>query len=144
MDRATRPTGSGCTRAAPGWRGSQLALSQRDDGGASLGSGVGDCDLPAARLCGTYEFRLFANNGYGRMATSATVVVSASMAVIAVNGVTPPDDVSAGVGTNATVSISNGPGNATDWVGCTRAAPRTARFSVGAISTGPQRRQHQV
>jgi len=43
--------------------------------------------------------------------------VAASTAAIAVNGVTPPGEVSAGVGTNAAVSISDGPGNATDWVG---------------------------
>lgn len=45
--------------------------------------------LPAAP--GSYEFRLFAHNTYERLATSPTVIVAASEAVLVVNGTGPPD-----------------------------------------------------
>jgi uncharacterized protein YegP (UPF0339 family) len=66
---------------------------------------------------GDYEFRLFANNGYTRLATSTTLAVRASTAQLAVNGVAPPNSVSAVAGSMASVGVSGGPANPTDWVG---------------------------
>jgi len=72
-------------------------------------------DVPTS--AGTYEFRLFANNGFVRLATSGAVVATPSPALLTVNGIAPPDDVTAVAGTIATVAVTEGPGNAADWVG---------------------------
>ncbi|MBZ5556722.1 MAG: IPT/TIG domain-containing protein [Acidobacteriia bacterium] len=66
---------------------------------------------------GSYEFRLFANNTYSRLATSVTVNVVASPATLTVNGVDPPTAVSVAAGTRMTLDVAGGPANATDWVG---------------------------
>jgi hypothetical protein len=56
------------------------------------GSGLTDATIsfliPATP--GNYEFRLFANKGYARLATSAVVVVVPSPAQLTVNGTPPP------------------------------------------------------
>jgi hypothetical protein len=63
-------------------------------------------------LGATCEARFFANNGYTKLATSATVTVTAG----AGPSVTlSPSTVAQGGTLSATVS--NGPANATDWVG---------------------------
>lgn len=89
--------------------------------------------LPAATVTfatpvtpGTYGFRLFAHNGYERLATSAAVAVTASAAALTVNGVAPPTAASAAAGTIASVAVSGGPANAGDWIGM---------FAVGAADT---------
>jgi 5-hydroxyisourate hydrolase-like protein (transthyretin family) len=60
---------------------------------------------------GTYEFRLFLNNGYTLAATSSTVTVTVG---------TPPiltvSTTSAAPGTPVTVTLTNGYGGATDWL----------------------------
>jgi hypothetical protein len=66
---------------------------------------------------GSYELRLFANNGYARLATSGVVSVTASSAQLAVNGVAAPAPTTATAGGTITVAVSGGPGNPTDWVG---------------------------
>ena len=71
----------------------------------------------APLAAGTYEWRLFANNGMTKIATSSAVIVSASAAVLTVNGVTPPGEASAVAGSTITVSLTGGPGNPTDWMG---------------------------
>ena len=68
-------------------------------------------------LAGTYEFRLFAANGYGRLATSVAISVGASPAQLSVNGLGAPADVTAAPATPLVVSVAAGPGNATDWLG---------------------------
>jgi uncharacterized protein YegP (UPF0339 family) len=68
---------------------------------------------------GTYEFRFFANNGYGLLATSAAVAVEAPIALISVNGTLPPTPVSVQPGSTVSVQITGGPGNLTDWVALT-------------------------
>jgi hypothetical protein len=68
--------------------------------------------LPVAP--GSYEFRLFARNTYERLATSPTVIVAASEAVLVVNGVSPPEPVTVPAGSVATVSVSGGPANRAD------------------------------
>ena len=75
---------------------------------------------------GDYELRLFANNGYTRLATSASVTVEPTAAVIAVNGVAAPAPSSATAGATVSVQVTNGPANATDWIGL---------FPVGAPDT---------
>lgn len=77
---------------------------------------------------GSYEFRFFANNGFTRLATSTTVVVAASTAQLAVNGITPPGTVSVAAGSVATVSVSSGPANAMDWVGLYEAGAADGAF----------------
>ena len=71
--------------------------------------------LRAPAQTGTYQVRLFANGGYARLATSVTITVGSdtpsSGASLTVN--TP--NVSRG-GTIQIV-VSNGPGNARDWLG---------------------------
>lgn len=86
-------------------------------------------NMPAT--AGDYEFRLFENNGYTLLATSATVTVDAG-------NPDPPDpptpadpvlDVTATlvtVGEEVTVTLTDGPGNASDWI---------ALASVGSPNT---------
>ncbi len=65
---------------------------------------------------GDYEIRLFENNGYTRLATSATITVSGE------DPLPPPEpviDVSAtqvSGGDMVTVTLTGGPGNAVDWL----------------------------
>ena len=66
---------------------------------------------------GDYEFRFFANNGYGRLATSSVATVAPSSASVTVNGIAPPAPVTAVAGSVATIDVANGPGNPSDWVG---------------------------
>lgn len=66
---------------------------------------------------GVYEWRLFANNGWTRVATSSAVTVAASPAVLTVNGVAPPTAAAAIAGSNVVVSFAGGPASATDWIG---------------------------
>lgn len=77
---------------------------------------------------GNYEFRLFANNTNQVLATSPTVALAASTAQITVNGIAPPDPVTAPAGSVATASISGGPANATDWVALYRAGSADSTF----------------
>jgi hypothetical protein len=72
---------------------------------------------------GDYEFRLFASNGFTRVATSVVVSVSASAAEIAVNGIPPPATAEVFAGSTLSVDVSGGPANRGDWVGL---------FAVGA------------
>ncbi len=60
---------------------------------------------------GTYEFRLFLNNGYTRAATSPTVTVTASAPpTLTVSATSVP------AGSQVTVTLTNGPGNTYDWL----------------------------
>ena len=64
---------------------------------------------------GNYEIRLFENNGYTRLATSQTITVSelipASSATIEVS------ETEVAGGSPITVTMTGGPGNASDWLG---------------------------
>lgn len=67
---------------------------------------------------GTYEFRLFANNGYTRLATSPTVTVTNSSG----NPNAPPPTLSVNTTTVAprgslTVTLTDGAGGQFDWLG---------------------------
>ena len=108
--------------------GSYLDWQYLSGSTAPPANGVTDTTITFTMLAipGEYEFRLFANNGYLRLATSATITI-ASMAQLTVNGISPPTVVSAYPGTNLTVTASSGPANTTDWVGLFAAgAPNSA------------------
>src|SRR5262245_39145604 len=77
--------------------------------------------FPTPTPGGTFEFRFFANDGFTRLATSPPVIVSGPATTLTVS----PTTVNGG-GT-VTVSVTNGPGNRTDWVGL---------FRQGAADTG--------
>ena len=74
---------------------------------------------------GEYEFRLL-TQASGRLATSAVVTTTASAAQVVVNGVAAPDHLTVSPGVTASVVVSGGPGNPTDWV---------ALYRVGAPNT---------
>jgi hypothetical protein len=83
---------------------------------------------------GTYEFRLFINNSYTRVATSAPITVSdGPPPVLTVNVTT------AAPGTPVTVTLTNGRGGATDWLGFAQTgSPNTSYLAwsyIGAYIT---------
>ena len=75
---------------------------------------------------GLYQVRLFAANGYVRLATSGTITVEPSSATIRVNDIVPPAALPVGPASAIAVTITNGPGNPGDWVGL---------FAVGTADT---------
>ncbi len=75
---------------------------------------------------GTYEVRLFAANGYARLATSGTITVQPSSATIRVNDTVPPAALQMSPASPIAATIVNGPGNPGDWVGL---------FAVGTADT---------
>lgn len=96
----------------------------------AIGMADASFTVNAPVMPGEYEFRLFENNGYDRLATSGNVAVLSSSAHIAVNGTVPPAAVSIAAGGHVVATITNGPGNAGDWVGLfTVAAPDDAYVS---------------
>jgi hypothetical protein len=70
----------------------------------------------APLMAGDFEFRLFANDGWTRIATSAIITIHASEAVFTINGAAPPTVATAPPGSTLNISVANGPGNATDFV----------------------------
>ena len=81
---------------------------------------------------GTYEFRLFLNNGYTRAATSPPVTVTA--------GVSPQLTVSttaATAGSPVTVTLTGGYGGATDWLAlASTTAPNTSYVQYIYVGAG--------
>jgi hypothetical protein len=78
-----------------------------------VGSGVTNrtWTVTAPATAGQYEFRLFQNGGFTRLATSpAVTVTSASPPVLTVSAPTII------AGQSVTVTLSNGPGNPQDWI----------------------------
>jgi len=81
-------------------------------------SGVTTASVPFTMpgIAGTYEFRLFANNGFTKLATSPTVTVqSTGGPSLTVNGSSAAITVAPGA--TVTVGVQNGPGNRADWIG---------------------------
>jgi hypothetical protein len=82
------------------------------------GTGVSSATLtfttPSAP--GKYEFRFFRSDGYVRLALS-TNVAATSTASLLVNGTALGTPINVAPSANATISVSSGPANATDWVG---------------------------
>jgi hypothetical protein len=83
-----------------------------------VGSGVTTRTWTVAMpfTAGTYEFRLFLNNGYTRAATSPTVTVTEPPPPVL--SVSPA---SAAPGTPVTVTLTNGRGGSSDWIALARA-----------------------
>lgn len=83
--------GSGCTRLAHPIR----YLDWRYLSGTTTPPATGMSDATIAFqlpvVAGQYEFRLFANNGWQRLASSSVVIVNPSAIQIAVNGIAAPD-----------------------------------------------------
>jgi subtilase family protein len=61
---------------------------------------------------GTFEFRIFARNGFARLAMSPSVIV--------IPATLTPSAAAVSGGATVTVTVTNGPGNPTDWVGLFR------------------------
>jgi hypothetical protein len=79
--------------------------------GAGVTTRTWTVNMPAT--AGTYEFRLFLNNGYTRAATSPTITVPSA------SGPSPTLTVSAttaATGAAVTVTLTNGAGGSTDWL----------------------------
>ena len=82
---------------------------------------------------GTYEFRLFLNNGYTRAATSAPVTVTAP----AVPATLTVNSTSVGTGASVTVTLTGGPGGPSDWMTfAATSAPNTSYVAYTYVGSG--------
>jgi len=82
----------------------------------ATGASAATLTWPMPVTAGDYELRLFANNTYQRIATSAVVTVTPATTQLTINGTAPPATATVVVGPIVSVGVTNGPGNATDWV----------------------------
>lgn len=75
-------------------------------------TGVTEATLQAhvPLTAGDYEWRLFANNGLTKLATSGIVTVTASPATLRVNGIAPPTAVTVGAAAPVELTMTDGPG----------------------------------
>jgi hypothetical protein len=90
---------------------------------------------------GTYEFRLFLNNGYVRAATSPTITVAAGGGGGGGGGGAGPQlavsATSAAPGSQVTVTLSGGYGGATDWIAlASTTAPDTNYLQYVYVGSG--------
>jgi hypothetical protein len=77
----------------------------------TVGLTTASLTFAAPLTVGTYNFRLFLNNGYQKLTTSPTVTVQAGGATLTVSAT------SVNPGGSVQVSVQNGPGTAKDWIG---------------------------
>jgi uncharacterized protein YegP (UPF0339 family) len=100
--------------------------------GASVTTRTWTVTAPTAP--GQYEFRLFLNNGYTLAATSPAVTVttpSSSAAALAVSATTVAP------GSQVTVTLTNGPGGASDWLAFTAVgAPANSNLQWVYVGAG--------
>ena len=100
--------------------------------GAGVTTRTWTVNMPAT--AGTYEFRLFLNNGYTRAATSPTITVQSSSApspTLTVNTTT------AAPGAAVTVTLTDGAGGSTDWlVLAATTAPNTGYLQYTYVGAG--------
>lgn len=82
----------------------------------SVGLTTATLAVQAPVVSGSYEIRLFANNGFTRLATSGAIFVEAPTGHLAVNGVGAPNPAVVAAGSTATVVVTGGPANRGDWV----------------------------
>ena len=82
----------------------------------ATGQTSGTVSFPLSWTPGNYEFRFFANGTWQRVAVSG-IVTAVSYTQLALNGVPPPTAIAAVAGSTVSISITNGPGFATDWIG---------------------------
>jgi hypothetical protein len=66
--------------------------------------------VTAPSVAGTYEFRLFPNNGFTRAATSSPITVTAPAPTLTVSATTVAP------GASVTVTLTNGAGGPWDWL----------------------------
>lgn len=132
--------------AGPGNARDWLALAHRGDCDADYvqwiyvpsGSTTATWQVTMPTELGDYEFRLFRDNGFDRLATSPTVTVSST-------NPPPPDPslevsaTSANPGVPVTATMTDGPGNAQDWLALVQAGACRNEFLewvyVGAGAT---------
>jgi nitrous oxidase accessory protein len=87
--------------------------------------------VTAPSTAGTYEFRLFPNNGFTRAATSPPVTVTAPSPTLTVSATTVAP------GASVTVTLSNGPGGAWDWLAlAATTAPNTSYVTYTFVGGG--------
>jgi hypothetical protein len=125
---------------SPGGSGDWLALAQTTAPNTSytqfvyVGTGVTTktWTVTAPSTPGTYEFRLFYNNGYVRAATSAPITVTVTR---------PPtlsvSTTSAAPGGSVTVTLADGYGGSADWLAlASSSAPNSAYISFIYVGSG--------
>ena len=123
----------------PGGSGDWMALADVSAGNTSyvqyiyVGAGVTTrawtVSMPASP--GTYEFRLFLNNGYTRAATSPPITVTGGTAALSVGATTVSG------GDPATVTLTGGYGGANDWLAfASTSAPNTSSLQYIYIGAG--------
>ncbi len=79
-------------------------------------TGVTSATFPtyAPLVAGEYEWRMFADNGWTRIATSSLVTVTTSPAVLRVNGEVPPTPITLVAGSQGVVTLESGTGHGGD------------------------------
>jgi RHS repeat-associated protein len=82
----------------------------------TVGHTSGTVSFPLPLAPGDYEFRFFANHTWQRIAVSGIVTLRYDT-VLAVNGVVSPAATAARAGSTVSISITDGPGTTSDWVG---------------------------
>jgi hypothetical protein len=107
----------------------------------TTGVSAAQLTFTAPSNAGTYELRFFAADTYGRLATSASLVVASASPLLTVNGISPPHVLAAAPSGSASVQVSNGPGNTHDWVAmAATTAPNTTYLDwkyLNGLTTAP-------
>jgi hypothetical protein len=87
--------------------------------------------VTAPSISGTYEFRLFLNNGYTRAATSPTITVNGSSPTLTVSTTT------AAPGASVTVTLTGGLGGPGDWLAlASTSSSNTSYVTYTYVGTG--------
>jgi subtilisin family serine protease len=96
--------------------------------------------VTAPSVPGAYEFRLFANGGYTRLATSTPITVTAANPPVLTVSAT-----SIAVGSQVTVTLANGLGGSMDWIGlAATTAANTSYLQWVYVGTGVTARSWTV
>jgi hypothetical protein len=95
--------------------------------------------VTAPSISGTYEFRLFPNNGYTRAATSPAITVNGSSPTLTVSTTT------AAPGASVTVTLTSGLGGPSDWLAlASTSAPNTSYVTYTYVGSGVSTRTWTV
>lgn len=93
--------------------------------------------VPAPSTPGTYEFRLFLNNGYTRVATSATITVAASNPPPTSPATITVNSTNVTAGGSLTATLTNAPGGSGDWLAlAATTAPNSSYVSFVYVGAG--------
>jgi hypothetical protein len=105
----------------------------------SAGRASGSCSFPIAAsvAAGTYEFRLFADNGYTLLAKSGTISVSAPSGSTGSGSTPPPSSPTVASLSISPTSVSKGTAATVSWSGISSPAAKdwVGLFAKGASST---------